>query len=197
MMCEVSCFYLSHLPRWCSLVSVYFFLQFLRLLSENGDDNSTEKLDQQLALSKGVDSMVLSMEENPVSSQSKKKKHREYEFECRQKCSTGDSPINAEAESVDLAGSSSPSPSFLDTQTSSSQSVCEPDVEPLEEGKELSYQRKVTILYELLSACLADVHDEKKTGSRQREGYDARHRVALRLLATWLDLTWIKMVCNF
>ncbi|KAI4325797.1 hypothetical protein MLD38_031164 [Melastoma candidum] len=165
---------------------------FLRLLSEDSDDNSTEKLDQQLALSKAVDSMVLSMEENSVSSQSKKRKQREYEFECRQKCSTNDAPSNVEAESADLAGSSSAGASFLSSEILSPQSVSERDTEPLEEGKQLSYQRKVTILYELLSACLADVHDEKKT-TRRRKGYDARHRVALRLLATWLDLLWIKM----
>lgn len=59
----------------------------------------------------------------------------------------------------------------------------------------LSYERKVTVLYELLTACLADKREEKKKCTRRRKGYDARHRVALRLLATWLDVKWMKMVC--
>ncbi|KAM0887751.1 hypothetical protein ACQ4PT_028815 [Festuca glaucescens] len=55
--------------------------------------------------------------------------------------------------------------------------------------------RKMAVLYMLLSACVADVNmAEDGTGSpRIRKGYDARHRVALRLLATWLDVKWIKM----
>ncbi|CAN6541565.1 unnamed protein product [Malus baccata var. baccata] len=57
----------------------------------------------------------------------------------------------------------------------------------------LSYERKVTVLYELLTACLADKREEKKKCTRRRKGYDARHRVALRLLATWLDVKWMKM----
>lgn len=57
----------------------------------------------------------------------------------------------------------------------------------------LSNQRKVTVLYEILSACLADRREENKKCTRKRNGYDARHRVALRLLATWLDIKWTKM----
>uniref|UniRef100_A0ACD5TNB9 Uncharacterized protein n=1 Tax=Avena sativa TaxID=4498 RepID=A0ACD5TNB9_AVESA len=55
--------------------------------------------------------------------------------------------------------------------------------------------RKMAVLYMLLSACVADVNmAEDGVGSpRIRKGYDARHRVALRLLATWLDVKWIKM----
>ncbi|KAM0839654.1 hypothetical protein ACQ4PT_060180 [Festuca glaucescens] len=55
--------------------------------------------------------------------------------------------------------------------------------------------RKMAVLYMLLSACVADVNmAEDGTGSpRIRKGYDARHRVALRLIATWLDVKWINM----
>ncbi|KAB2089898.1 hypothetical protein ES319_A03G091900v1 [Gossypium barbadense] len=49
-------------------------------------------------------------------------------------------------------------------------------------------QRKLTVLYELLSSCVADYVTDG--GSK---GYDARHRVALRLLATWLNVKWTKM----
>jgi hypothetical protein len=68
---------------------------------------------------------------------------------------------------------------------------------PSGDGSSKDY-RKMAVLYMLLSACVADVNmAEDGTGSpRIRKGYDARHRVALRLLATWLDVKWIKMVTN-
>lgn len=57
--------------------------------------------------------------------------------------------------------------------------------------------RKMALLYALLSSCVADnpvlQEQEDRKSSRFRKGYDARHRVALRLLATWLDVKWIKM----
>lgn len=61
-----------------------------------------------------------------------------------------------------------------------------------------NYQRKVSLLYELLSACVADIpsQDESKS-TRFRKGYDARHRAALRLLSTWLNVKWAKMVRLF
>ncbi|KAK1606897.1 hypothetical protein QYE76_030570 [Lolium multiflorum] len=62
-------------------------------------------------------------------------------------------------------------------------------------GRSSKDYRKMAVLYMLLSACVADVNmAEDGTGSpRVRKGYDARHRVALRLIATWLDVKWIKM----
>jgi hypothetical protein len=62
----------------------------------------------------------------------------------------------------------------------------------------VNYQRKVSLLYELLSACIADIppQDDSKS-TRFRKGYDARHRAALRLLSTWLNVKWAKMVCLF
>lgn len=56
--------------------------------------------------------------------------------------------------------------------------------------------RKMAVLYMLLSACVADVNmaEEGMGSPRVTKGYDARHRVALRLLATWLDVHWNKMV---
>ncbi|CAM0956501.1 unnamed protein product [Alopecurus aequalis] len=55
--------------------------------------------------------------------------------------------------------------------------------------------RKMAVLYMLLSACVADVNmaEDGMDSPRITKGYDARHRVALRLLATWLDVKWIKM----
>ncbi|XP_024991610.1 uncharacterized membrane protein YFL034W-like isoform X2 [Cynara cardunculus var. scolymus] len=64
------------------------------------------------------------------------------------------------------------------------------------EGKsieEVRIGRKVTVLYELLSACLADIPEDNSKSKRRGKGYDARHRAALRLLTTWFDIKWIKM----
>lgn len=165
----------------------------MRLLSEDSGDNSSERSEQQFALAKAIDCMALSMETNPVSFQSKKEKRREYEHECRQKCSTSDGQENAAA--VAIASETSPDTSDYNIQSSSLGPRYKLDGESVEEGGMLSYQRKVTVLYELLSACLADIRDDDKKVARRRKGYDARHRVALRLLATWLDIKWLKMVC--
>nr|XP_043632820.1 transmembrane and coiled-coil domain-containing protein 4-like [Erigeron canadensis] len=74
----------------------------------------------------------------------------------------------------------------------SSNSVVKEEV--IEEVRMLSYGRKVTVLYELLSACLADIPEDNNSKSKRRgKGYDARHRAALRLLTTWFDIKWIKM----
>ncbi|KAI3747722.1 hypothetical protein L6452_10328 [Arctium lappa] len=63
----------------------------------------------------------------------------------------------------------------------------------IEEVSVIGYGRKVTVLYELLSACLADAPEDKSKSKRRGKGYDARHRAALRLLTTWFDIKWIKM----
>jgi len=62
-------------------------------------------------------------------------------------------------------------------------------------GGLINYQRKVTVLFELLSACVADTPEGSNESPRLKKGYDARLRTALRLLAIWLDIKWIKMVC--
>lgn len=60
----------------------------------------------------------------------------------------------------------------------------------------VNHQRKLAVLFALLSACVADMPEDDKKKHRYRKGYDSRHRVALRLLATWLDIQWIKAVCS-
>ena len=79
-------------------------------------------------------------------------------------------------------------------EKTSNESIGEACEKPVEEGTPISYQRKVTVLYMLLSACVAKNTEDEKRCSQLRKGYDARHRVALRLLATWLGVKWIKMV---
>ncbi|XP_048335113.2 uncharacterized protein LOC107424393 isoform X3 [Ziziphus jujuba] len=164
---------------------------FMRLLSEETDEGSSQSSDQELALSKAVGCLLLSMEENLESVKCKKEKHGEYEHECREKFSTAE--VQSKIEAADVQ-------SHLETQRGTDDNILGVKDEsntkienPIEERDMLSYQRKVTVLYELLSACLADSNGDNKKSTRRRKGYDARHRVALRLLATWLDVKWIKM----
>ena len=170
--------------------------QFLRLLSEDFDDDS-QKSDQELALSEAVDAMVLSLEKISESSKSKREKIREYEHQCREKFSNAD--VQPDSEKVDMHLESRPETDtpFLGRKDPHEGSINSKIYErPIEVVMMLSYQRKVTVLYELLSACLSDLGEKNKKYTRRRKGYDARHCVALCLLATWLDIKWKKMVCK-
>lgn len=169
----------------------------MRLLSEESGDassSSSQSSDQEFALSKAVDVMEETMGANPVSSQSKKEKHKEYETQCREKLSAG-SEVKSTSEVENDSPKTAKDDHSADVSDAPRDSGHNVDEEPVEEERMLSNQRKVTVLYEILSACLADRREENKKCTRKRNGYDARHRVALRLLATWLDIKWTKMVC--
>ncbi|KAM3758598.1 hypothetical protein ACB098_01G056700 [Castanea mollissima] len=165
---------------------------FLTLLSEGSEGPSSEKSDKELALTKAVDAMVLSMENLPPSYEENNGSH-EYEIKCREKYSS------SETESIsDVAGEPYENTQKTRSQASSgekasNESIGETCEKPVEEGTLISYQRKVTVLYMLLSACVAKNTEDDKRCSQLGKGYDARHRVALRLLATWLGVKWIKM----
>ncbi|KAF7809682.1 transmembrane and coiled-coil domain-containing protein 4-like isoform X1 [Senna tora] len=166
---------------------------FMRLLLE-GDEDSSQSLDQELALSEAVDSMLNSMGKFSESSRSKREKHREYENQCREKYATPNVQSNSEDLDLQLETHQeidTPLLDCTDPQQGSTNSIIEE--KPVEEVTMLSYQRKVAVLYELLSACLSDLGEDNKKYPRRRKGYDARHRVALQLLATWLDIKWTKM----
>ncbi|XP_074264400.1 transmembrane and coiled-coil domain-containing protein STS1-like isoform X2 [Silene latifolia] len=165
---------------------------FLRLLSEDSEESLSEKRDEELALAKGIDGMVASMEALS-DSEAKRDKQREYHQERREKCSVSEMPETpstpAEREVIEVIQESTANVPVEDTTHESEYKFSE---EPVEEERKLSYERKITVLYELLSASLANMSADSKK-SNQRKGYDARHRVALRLLATWLDVKWVKV----
>ncbi|KAK2996632.1 hypothetical protein RJ639_024935 [Escallonia herrerae] len=166
---------------------------FFRLLSEESGDTSSEAADMELALSKAVDAMASSIETTPVDFEAKKEKHREYEHECREKFSTPEMQPKSEEVNKhrnDQQGTNCKSCSIEPLPMGSDSKI---DEKPFEEVRMLGYQRKVAVLYELLSACLAQIPEDNKRSGRRRKGYDARHRMALRLLATWFDVKWIKM----
>ncbi|PIA55967.1 hypothetical protein AQUCO_00700346v1 [Aquilegia coerulea] len=162
---------------------------FVRLLSEDTDEKSSERMDKEAALMKAVDAMAMSMKTAPVASDSERERESKYEHECREKLSLDKIQSTPEVEDV---------PSETNYKISSegetlNESGTKFDEETIEEVTLLNYQTKVVVLYELLSACLADIPKDDKKSARHRQGYDARHRVALRLLATWLDVEWMKM----
>ncbi|KAL7104572.1 hypothetical protein ACP275_08G253800 [Erythranthe tilingii] len=167
---------------------------FLRLLAEETSDVSEGAADMELALMNSIEAMSLSMENTPADYESKKEKQREYEQACREKFSTPDKMPESESKQNNMHNNRQEINVITSVvEEAHAQSISESDGKTLEEVKMLSYQRKLTVLYELLSACLANMGEDDKKSTRQRKGYDARHRVALRLLSTWFDVKWIKM----
>ncbi|KAM7262821.1 hypothetical protein ACFE04_000504 [Oxalis oulophora] len=157
--------------------------EFLKILAKDNRDAS-QSSDMEIALLKAVEAMIQSFED-PASSKTKKEKHHEYESECREKISSG--KVDSNLESANMNSETKGKTGCNQLSNKDAGNVDEK--KRVEELTKLSYQKKVALLYELLSACLADIPDDKKT-SRRRKGYDARHRVALRLLATWFDIKW-------
>lgn len=146
-------------------------------------------------MSKGIDAMVASIEVFDVS-ETKRDRQHEYQQERREKFSVEkpDTPSSQEKEVIESIQEKSFT--TIGSEDAIHDTRYEFNEEPMEEERILSYERKITVLYELLSASLATMSDENKK-SKQRKGYDARHRVALRLLATWLDIKWVKVVSTF
>ncbi|CAI9110888.1 OLC1v1010980C1 [Oldenlandia corymbosa var. corymbosa] len=167
---------------------------FLRMLSEETGRDGSEVADIELALSKSVDAMASSMESDTGDHQSKKLKQQEYESECREKYSSSDTKAKLKSEAGESQTETHNKPPTVEQlHIESSGDFNENIQKPVEELTMLGYPKKVAVLYELLTACLANKFEDDKKTKRQRKGYDARHRVALRLLATWFDVKWIKM----
>lgn len=158
--------------------------QFVTLLSDTNDEVSSGILEKELALLKSVDATMLSMESSLFLSEDSNK-GCDYETHCRQRCAYPDT-----ATATDPNGRIPRTTLNISNNEDVDGSESRFFEKPIEEGKLLSEERKLTVLYELLSSCVADYVTEG--GSK---GYDARHRVALRLLATWLNVKWTKMVC--
>ncbi|KAL0885790.1 hypothetical protein Bca101_009773 [Brassica carinata] len=170
---------------------------FTRVLSEEASDASIEMVEQEMALAKAADAMVHSIRSS-LSIDAKKEKHQEYENECREKYAVPEVKSKAvdkdkvKEESDAAAERKSLEAGVVIRDGSNRPEVVEDD-KSVDEVTLLSHQRKINVLYELLSACLPDKYQELKKCTRRRKGYDARHRVALRLLATWFNVEWIKV----
>jgi hypothetical protein len=146
-------------------------LQFLRILFEEDSESSSDRLEQEFALAKAVDVMVMSMSSDTVPDEKIKEESKD---------STACTSATEESPEAGL------SENLLGIDKLSLEDVPAND------------HRKMALLYALLSACVADKpvsqEEEDRKSSHFRKGYDARHRVALRLIAAWLDVKWIKMV---
>ncbi|XP_059293100.1 uncharacterized protein LOC132046479 [Lycium ferocissimum] len=162
-------------------------------VSEEGADTSSEAAEKEHDLASAIDAMASSMERTS-DNVSRQEKRREYEHKCREKLSVADTQSTSEVENttnVENYREKSKKPSSI--EQAHLESVSGFDEKPVEEASTLEYSRKVTVLYQLFSACLAQSPEESKKYTRRRKGYDARHRVALRLLATWFDIKWLKV----
>ncbi|KAL1810182.1 hypothetical protein ACET3Z_027172 [Daucus carota] len=195
---------------------------FIRLLAEDSSETSSEMKDQEHGLSNAVSSMAATMDPSEEFAYHKKK-HRAYEQEWREILSSAAQPQpevkdedretdekkdddhETDEKKVDDHETDEKKDDDRETDeqdTSGKRSImAEPsvgsgrkcDTKPFEELTLLDYKRKVAVLFELLTACLAKTPELDNTAKRRKNDYDARHRVALRLLSTWFDIEWIKM----
>lgn len=174
-----------------SLSATFGLLQFIKLLSEDASetDDSSEMEEKETALAKAAEAMVQNIQQGSVSVEAKMEKHVEYENECREKYSVPEAQSDAAVKETESHREDEVKDGGQNPE------IVEDEKKLVEEVALLSHDRKINVLYELLSACLADKHEENEKCTRGRKGYDARHHVALRLLATWFDIQWIKVVC--
>ncbi|OIV96319.1 hypothetical protein TanjilG_09746 [Lupinus angustifolius] len=163
---------------------------FLKLLAEE-DANCSERLDKEAALTKAVDATSVSMNTAADSSEAESGEHQQTTRSQENSCDIG---IKSSSVAADETTESSV---LLTAEPEKQASTALGNAgfeQPLEEASLIRYPRKVTVLYTLLSACVADTTEvvDKKC-CQTRQGYDARYRVALRLLALWLGIKWNEM----
>lgn len=158
---------------------------------ESNQSPSQENIDQKLALTKSIDALVMTFQQHSGSNEAAMEKQREYEYQCRERNSPEKSTSEKESTISEISN-------LERAKLSATKNL----VDSLGKDKSMlwnnseNYQCKMAFFYELLSACLVDPPKKDKK-SHLRSGYDARHRIALRLLGTWLDIQWIKVVCNY
>lgn len=160
----------------------HHILAYLKIMVEE-DGGSSEKEEQEFALAKSVDFMVMSLETAYSSEETSSELQAESKSEFVHK------NMEEKFESSELSGSKL---SAIGEEAINRYKNVR-DRDSMMADISVSYPRKVAILFELLSACVADSPQDYEKDSTRRKGYDARHRIALRLLAAWLDVNWTKM----
>ncbi|XP_031406733.1 transmembrane and coiled-coil domain-containing protein 4-like isoform X2 [Punica granatum] len=158
---------------------------------EDRDGTNPESRDKELGLEKTVDAMVLNIESSAIYPEDQRS--HEYEKECREKYATVMTDVGSREVAENDGTAESPHAEKSSDHNANNESGSRVPEEPVEEGAKLSRHRKLKICYELLSACIGNNYAENDEKSPARKGYDARHRAALRLLATWLVVQWIEM----
>lgn len=186
--------------------------QLLKIIFDN-NETSSERSEEELALSKAVDSIVASLKTASGSTEVAKEEQSEHKdnsdkrftsdmvhkisdltsstSEIIGQLSDDRSMLSMSAEMIDLTKIKV----FFGQEAAINKSTVLLDNKSIIVDFPVSDQRKLAFLYELLSACVADIPDDDKKSSQHRKGYDSRHRIALRILAGWLDVQWINVVC--
>eukprot|EP01018_Ginkgo_biloba_P021316 Gb_13022 [translate_table: standard] len=165
---------------------------FLRILSEEEDEekpSTSTRANSETELAKAVDAMATSFGEASVSPDNTGENAVTSEYQGAQTDNHRHS-MEATSESCGVlqeASQLASTGSYRGLEDRPNQK------EMMTEGKLITEQRKMAVLFEILAACVADTPEDDKKKSRLRRGYDARHRIALRLLATWLNIKWIKV----
>lgn len=162
---------------------------YMRIIFEEDGEISSEKHELELALKKGVDAMSMSLETSSCKVSWENHQNQDQKAIDKPTLWTSNESLEKTSETCPTLENRNLKVSLkVEDLQNQFDSQCS-------EGSILTdspfYQkRRLVVLYELLSACVADIpQDDKK--SKFRKGYDARHRVAIRLLATWLDVKWI------
>ncbi|CAA6673675.1 unnamed protein product [Spirodela intermedia] len=167
---------------------------FLRILFEESDETSAERLEQALALIKSVDAMEMSLKETLSSVDGISEEYFKYRQEYHKEVSPNMTNLR-EDEACKLSEAiqqlNCQKLPVKDECLSQADGRCQEN--PFLQDTVKNNQQKVAVLYELLSACVADLPEDHNQQLRHRKGYDARLRVALRSLATWLNIKWKKM----
>ncbi|KAL5073900.1 hypothetical protein RYX36_012884 [Vicia faba] len=158
---------------------------FFKLLSEEGDASSKGRLEKEAELTNAVDSTEAGMKSTADSLSGC------HEQKTRSPKNSPDAELKLFAVGSEPHGETKEISTLFPIETQSSTAL--ENGKPLEEASIISYQRKVSVLYTLLSACVADTAEVDKKHFKSKQGYDARHRVSLRLLAVWLDVEWNEM----
>ncbi|ESW08050.1 hypothetical protein PHAVU_009G014300 [Phaseolus vulgaris] len=139
---------------------------FLTSLSEEGGATSSEESKKEAELTEAVHESALTLNDtSPTANSLTRQKTGSQDDMCDSMESSALLPIKKQASNT------------LEIETFE---------QSFEEATLVGYQRKVTVLYTLVAACVADT-------DKSKQGYDARHRVALRLLSVWLDVNWNEM----
>ncbi|PKA46499.1 hypothetical protein AXF42_Ash012632 [Apostasia shenzhenica] len=158
---------------------------YLRIMAEEDGGASSEKDDQELALAKSVDVMVLSFEADHSSDRTTTVMQDEHDNDEMHKI-TDKASTSASTDLTSTKLLAIKDEAINQYNSASDRKLILSDIS-------ISYPRKVAIIFELLSACVADSPQGNEKVFVRRKGYDARHRSALRVLATWLDVNWKKV----
>ncbi|ONK58827.1 uncharacterized protein A4U43_C08F150 [Asparagus officinalis] len=157
---------------------------FLKIISEEESESSSQRSNEERVLAETIDSMATKLQ-TAQAELSKKKHGNQYarDSETMHKISED---TTGHSENLEVTNSKT----AFKEEEEFNQSKNEYSIMG---GVSVNYQRRMTLLFELLSACVADTPQESNGSPQLKKGYDARLRTALRLLATWLDVEWIKV----